>query len=171
MHARRIWIDAPYVFPKAMLVDAVAGANRCRSVVSEAIGFATVIGTSRDLEAVELLATSLLVQASRAMLASGHGGSSGARTSAFRRAFLVAYAIRIGERLAAVTEQAMEATGRSQALVPVLRDHAERVEAARQEMFPRTTARVAQVRDERGWVLGRAAADQARLDLREAVAG
>jgi hypothetical protein len=69
--ARRIWLDNPYVGHKALLVHATASANRCRTVLYEKIGFITVLGDEVDLEAVELLSTSLLMQATRAMLAAG----------------------------------------------------------------------------------------------------
>jgi hypothetical protein len=69
--ARRLWIDQPYVSAKSMLVHAVAEANRCQSVLSESLGFCTLIGEPADLEAVELLVTSLLVQANAAMLRYG----------------------------------------------------------------------------------------------------
>ena len=171
VRARRLWIDAPYVLPKALLIDAVARANRCSAVVAEKLGFSTVIGAPYDLEAVELLATSLLVQANRAML--GHGSQVGwggtSRTTAFRRSFLVAYATRIGERLTTATDDAATGTGRLRELVPVLREHAERVAAAQAEMFPRTAELSARVSDAQGWTLGRAAADLARLDVRPAV--
>lgn len=66
----------------------------------------TVVGFLADLDAIELLFTSLLVQASAAMLRAGakrdaHGRS---RTGAFRQSFLIAYATHIGERLSQATE-------------------------------------------------------------------
>ena len=171
VQARRLWIDAPYVLPKALLIDAVAQANRCSAVVAEKLGFSTIIGASYDLEAVELLATSLLVQANRAML--GHGSQIGwagtSRTKAFRRSFLVAYATRIGERLTTASADAAAETGRARELVPVLREHAERVAATQAELFPRIVERSANVSDRHGWTLGRAAADLARLEVRPAV--
>src|SRR5262249_11766348 len=63
----RVGIDSPYELAKASLLDVVAGANRCRSVWAKSLGFATVIGFQPDLDAVELLYTSLLVQATSAM--------------------------------------------------------------------------------------------------------
>ncbi len=66
--ARRLWLDAPYAGAKALLVDVVARANRCTAVWAEELGFVTVIGDERDLTASELLVTSLLVQATRAMV-------------------------------------------------------------------------------------------------------
>src|SRR5258708_26039932 len=103
--ARRLPVDNPYESPKATLLHAVAQANRCRSVWQKAIGMSTVVGFPSDLDAVELLFTSLLVQANTAMLREGakkdaYGRS---RTRAFRQSFLVAYAYRIGVRLSEAT--------------------------------------------------------------------
>ncbi len=74
---RRLWMDAPYAGAKVLLVQAVATANRCRTVWRENPGFVTVVGPDTELDIVELLSTSLLVQANRAMLAAG-GRSAGA---------------------------------------------------------------------------------------------
>ncbi|MGH3290827.1 MAG: DUF2786 domain-containing protein, partial [Trebonia sp.] len=107
---RRIAVDNPYEAPKTSLLQAVATANRCRVVWSKEVGLATVVGFDADLDAVELLFTSLLVQASTVML---HAGSrqdayGRSRTRAFRQSFLVSYAIRIGERLLQAAEHATE---------------------------------------------------------------
>jgi hypothetical protein len=48
--ARRLWLDNPYVAAKSLLVGAVAEANRCRTVLSEKLGFTTVLGDEVDLE-------------------------------------------------------------------------------------------------------------------------
>jgi Protein of unknown function (DUF2786) len=164
--ARRLWISAPYVFQKGLLVSAVAEANRCRAVLSEGLGVCTVIGQEADLAAVDLLVTSLLLQAQSAMTRWGsqadRAGTS--RTRSFRQSFLVAYAQRVGERLAVATEQAAEGTGRPGELVPVLRRHAEQVDAAYEAMFPRLVSRPVRIANGQGWAAGRAAADLARLD-------
>ena len=68
---RRIAVDNPYEAPKASLLQTVAQANRCRIVWSKELGLVTVIGFPADLDAVELLFTSLLVQANSAMLRAG----------------------------------------------------------------------------------------------------
>ena len=68
---RRIAVDNPYEAPKATLLQTVAEANRCRVVWSKELGLVTVIGFPADLDAVELLFTSLLVQANTAMLRAG----------------------------------------------------------------------------------------------------
>lgn len=164
--SRRLWIDPPYVFPKALLIDEVASANRCQSVVTEHIGFSTVVGAPSDLDAVELLVTSLLVQANTAMLRCGsHADRYGnSRTTSFRRSFLIAYATRIGERLRAATQEAAESAGRTGELVRMLQRHAEQVDALREELFPNLVQREASISNRLGWAAGRAAADLALLD-------
>lgn len=160
---RRIWLDAPYVGAKASLVHEVAAANRCRAAVTESLGFCVVIGASADLDGVELLVTSLLVQASRAMLRHGRrvddGGRS--RTRSFRQAFLLAYAARIGERLRVADEVV---TSEEATLVPVLRAHEERVSAAFETMVGQVVTKKTAVNNGEGWVAGLAAADLALLD-------
>lgn len=164
--ARRLWIEPPYVLAKGVLVAAVAEANRCQSVLSEQLGFSAVVGEAGDLDAVELLVTSLLVQANAAMLACGRRAGAGgmSRTTSFRRSFLVAYATRIGERLRSATHDATEQTGRAGELVPVLRRQAEQVEAARDALFPDLVMRRTTATNGHGWAAGRAAADLALLD-------
>jgi Protein of unknown function (DUF2786) len=124
--ARRLAVDNPYEAPKATLLQTVAQANRCRTVWLKELGLVTVIGFPADLDAVELLFTSLLVQANGAMLRAGgkkdaYGRS---RTRAFRQSFLVSYAIRIGERLAEAASHAEQEA--------VAEQEAARQEAARQ---------------------------------------
>ena len=83
-------MDNPYESPKATLLHAVAQANRCRSVWQKALGISAVIGFPADLDAVELLFTSLLVQANTAMLREGakRDACGRSRTRAFRQSFL-----------------------------------------------------------------------------------
>jgi hypothetical protein len=164
--SRRIWIDAPYVMAKAQLIAAVADANRCRCVVSENLGFATVVGEPRDLDSVELVSTSLLVQASTAMQRHGRqvDQRGASRTRSFRTSFLIAYAARIRERLRAATEQAFEASGHTDRLLPVLRRQEQEVDEALAEMFPDLITRATRITNRLGWAAGRAAADLALLD-------
>lgn len=166
--ARRLWLDKPYLRAKSLLVGAVARANRCRTVFSENIGFVTVLGDEVDLHLVELLTTSLLVQANRAMLADP--GCRHGRTRSFRQSFLVAYASRIGERLTASTEQ-VTASGaaRNPALLPVLAVRERVVDELMDEMFSGLYHRSVSISNAHGWHAGRAAADQANLDARPMV--
>ncbi len=171
--ARRLWRDSPYVAAKALLVGAVAQANRCRTVLSEKLGFTTVLGDEVDLEVVELLATALLVQATRAMVSAGsqitRTGQS--RTRSYRQSFLIAYATRIGERLTTARDAGTAAAGADPArLLPVLAARERVVDELFESMFPQSVARSYSVGNAAGWHAGRAAADLAVLDTPRALA-
>ncbi|MFU8852278.1 DUF2786 domain-containing protein [Micromonospora sp. SL1-18] len=184
----RLGTDAPYAAAKALLIQEVAAANRCESVWSDDLGFATVLGFPADLAAVELLHTSLLVQATAAMLhgrgerstgsgrgerstGSGRGERSAAhrrRTKGYDESFLNAFALRIGERLRATTaaadrEAAAERGG--ERLLPVLAARSDAVRERVDQLFPGVTRHRLQVRDAEGWNSGTSAADRASLDV------
>lgn len=169
--ARRIWIDSPYVIAKAALVQAVATANRCQMVCAEKLGCVAVIGAECDLEFVELLASSLLVQANRAMLAAGRRSSDGrARTRSFRQSFLLSYAERIGERLSATSTTVATEVNRG-TLLPVLAARSQATEDLTNRLFPATVPRMMSPSNGAGWSAGRIAADLAQLDVRRRIAG
>lgn len=170
--ARRMWLDNPYVAAKALLVGAVAEANRCRTVLSEKLGFTTVLGDEIDLEIVELLSTSLLVQATRAMVSAGSQTTrtGRSRTRSYRQSFLLAYATRIGERLSAARDMGAAAVTDQSRLLPVLAARERAVDELFEEMFPQSVSRSFSVGNAAGWHAGRAAADLAVLDTRQAVA-
>ncbi|MFI9586558.1 DUF2786 domain-containing protein [Streptomyces sp. NPDC052236] len=160
--ACRIGVDTPYETAKAILLDAVASANRCRAVWNSAFGFSTVVGFAGDLDAVELLYTSLLVQGTTAMTRAEATQRAGGRkrTKAFRQSFLMAYASRLGERLAAATESVTAAED----LLPVLASRDVAVTDRTERMFPETTStRVRGATDLAGWEHGTTAADGAQM--------
>ncbi|WP_405931476.1 DUF2786 domain-containing protein [Streptomyces sp. NBC_00827] len=162
--ACRIGVEAPYETAKAVLLDAVAGANRCRAVWNDALGFSTVVGFEPDLEAVELLYTSLLVQATAAMTKAEAAQRAGGRkrTKTFRQSFLAAYAHRIGDRLASAAES--QVTAAEGELLPVLVARDVAVADHMERMFPQTvTTRLRGVTDAAGWEEGAAAADRAQV--------
>lgn len=164
--ACRIGVDAPYETAKAILLDAVATANRCRAVWNEAYGFSTVVGFESDLEVVELLHTSLLVQGTAAMTKAEAGQRAGGRkrTKTFRQAFLLAYANRLGARLAAAAEEVTVGSPEAGELLPVLAARDVAVTSHTERMFPQTTTtRVRGATDAEGWTHGTAAADDAHL--------
>ncbi|WP_455908641.1 DUF2786 domain-containing protein [Streptomyces lydicus] len=171
--ALRIGIEGPYEQAKALLLDAVAAANRCRAVWAADVGFSTLVGFPPDLEAAELLYTSLLLQATAAMNRAGdqhHARGRSRRTRDFRQTFLVGYADRIRDRLTAATEAATAAAGAESAgtapdLLPVLAARELAVEETTGTLFPDTApVRLRGVHDAAGWHQGRAAADRAQLD-------
>ncbi|MGH9099855.1 MAG: DUF2786 domain-containing protein [Acidimicrobiales bacterium] len=171
----RMWIDDPYVVAKAQLLHIVALANRCRSVLTEWIGLATVVGDDDDIDAVELLFTSLLVQATTQMTAAGSKTDrfGRSRTRSFRQSFLVAFAVRIGQRLREADERSVNEAAREhgQSLLPVLAARDDSAQETIDELFPDTVKRGSSVTDHEGWVAGTVAADMARLFVHPELAG
>ncbi|MGH8909358.1 MAG: DUF2786 domain-containing protein [Egibacteraceae bacterium] len=166
---RRIGIDQPYADPKAALLATVFEHNGAKAVWCKNLGFSTVFGYPDELDIAEELFTSLLVQATAALRREGSkvDPTGRSRTTRFRRSFLVAYSVRIGERLG----QTVEATVReaqaetSMALVPVLaaRDAAARSAAA--AVFPKTTTFSPNATDGEGWFAGTLFGDRADLSV------
>ncbi len=166
---RRVWIDEPYVAAKAQLLHVVAMVNRCRSVLTEPLGLATVAGHEDDLDTVETLFTSLLVQATTQMTASGSRIDSAgrSRTRSFRQSFLVAFAIRIGHRLQSAGEATVSAAteAHGKALVPILVSRVHAADEAIAELFPNLGQRGSRATDREGWMAGALAADLASLSV------
>ncbi|MCX4387007.1 DUF2786 domain-containing protein [Micromonospora peucetia] len=165
----RLGTESPYAGAKALLAQEVAAANRCEAVWSDDLGFTTVLGWPADLEAVELLYTSLLVQATAAMLR-GRGErrtkGAGRRTRDYDESFLNAFALRVGERLRAATDAAdREAAAQAgpERLLPVLATRSAAVRERLDTLFPGVTRSRLTVRDADGWSSGTSAADRASL--------
>ncbi|WP_238994631.1 DUF2786 domain-containing protein [Mycolicibacterium chubuense] len=171
--SRRICIENPYVAAKVAIVQAVAKANRCRTVWIKNLGCVVAVGAETDLDLVELISTSLLIQASRAMLAAGrrHAVRGQTRTKSFRLSFLVAYGSRIGERLAAAGSSVTDEMRRDDRLLPVLAARNRAADEAFSQLFPSTVASPLVGYDAVGTGAGLAAADTAVLDFRDAIAG
>jgi len=129
-----------------------------------------VVGDEVDLQLVELLATSLLLQASRAMLSTGSqlSRSGVSRTRSYRQSFLVAYAARIGERLRS-TNEASESASDAGKLLPVLSARSRVVDDLLKQRFPNLVSKHVSVSNSAGWGAGRAAADLALFDVHEAL--
>ncbi len=173
-YARRLPVDAPYDDSKAVLLHEVAEANHCRAVWHRELQTCTVMGFPDDVDAVDLLFTSLLVQAEAAMRAgSSVRDRSGRRAGKdFRSSFMSAFAVRVGERL---TEAARGVRDAVQAeagcdLVPLFAAREQEVEKAVEQVFGALTyERMRGPYSEDGWNAGRAAADAASLGSRRRV--
>jgi hypothetical protein len=168
--ARRIAIDDPYAEAKALLLARIAEPNGCRAVWSKPLGFTTVFGFADELDGVEELFTSLLVQAAAALHREGSKQDpfGRSRTTRYRRSFLVAFAVRVGERLQATVDATVEATngecGRE--VVPILAARDQRAAAAAATAFPRVTSFAPTASDREGWVAGAVFGSVADLSLR-----
>jgi hypothetical protein len=172
---RRVSIDNPYEAPKTLLLQVVAEANSCRAVWMKRFGFTTIVGFPTDLDSTELLFTSLLVQATRAMTQTRPSADAYGRntTRSFRQSFLTAYASRIGERLSAAADgvdREMTESASGARLLPVLAARDDAVRDAFEKQFPALTHHATTINNREGWASGRAAADRASLHGRQAVA-
>jgi hypothetical protein len=168
----RLPVDEPYVEAKSLLLHVVADQGRCRAVYYPRLAMSSVVGFPSDVASVELLFTSLLVQAQSAMVNAAKTAPPGAQTRSrrFRSSFLRAYAMRIGERLeeinATVLSEAEAEAG--MALVPVLEERAHVVDEAFEALFPDIRQRASgSTFDAAGWASGERAADQAKLNPAE----
>ena len=160
----RVGVEDPYAQAKAFLLAEIGNASRCRTVWSKEFGFATVLGFEGDLTSVELLYTSLLLQARRAMMRTGDMGKR-ARSRSFRQSFLAGFAARIGRRLAEAAETAMSDVGDEQGngFLPVLAERSRIVDDLRNEAFGTLQQCSLSANDNAGWTIGAAAADVAEI--------
>ncbi len=166
--ARRLPVDDPYANAKSSLLAVVAHANEVRAVWDEEYALMTLIGFESDFEAVEILYTSLFMQASRSVLAKGQvrDGRGRSRTRSFRQSFYVAFAERIHERLTVAANRAREGAERElrRDLLPVLVHRRQEVDDLTDRMFPRLTrSKGSVVSNPEGWRAGRVAAEMATL--------
>ncbi|WP_213932049.1 DUF2786 domain-containing protein [Rhodococcus sp. B50] len=165
---RRIHLDNPYIREKVLLLTAIGDANRVRTVWFTRVQIATIVGTATDLQQAEMLYTSLLVQAGRAVQAAGTAGRRGASATSFRRAFLTGYAHRIGERLReadvrATAHAAADAQVPITTLAPILARRSDAVDTEFRRLFPVTRDSRSRGVDTDGFHAGRDAADTASL--------
>jgi hypothetical protein len=135
---RMVTVVPPYARDKAGLLAAVAAPLRCRVVHLTRPGEARshLFGHATDLERVELLFTSLLVQAAHGLTATAV--PSGEHPAAFRRSWLVGYTQAVQARLWAAEQSAAAAEPGAEL---VLVDRTELVERRRDETYPRLATR------------------------------
>lgn len=179
---RVLRIDAPYARNKVSILSAAASPNHCRVIVgvqAERLGevwadpalhadssdvLVTIVGHAGDIDDVETLFTSLLVQATNLMLQEQpHPGE----VRSFRAAFLVGFANAVHRRLRETTEDAVAAAGTAgRDLLPVLASRHERVEAEVQALFPSLGRFSTSISNGRGLLAGRRAGDRADVGHR-----
>lgn len=180
---RLIEVPSPYPKEKFILLGGIARANNCRAIlgiehkvlyqmVEDKSLFdlrgkvSTVVGYESDLDAVEMLFTSLLIQAVNEVMAHGtqitEWGEN--RTRSFRRSFLYQFAWTVRERLAEVTEVARkDAADQKPSLLPVLADREAAVLSVVDERFPGTSPLRSSVTNVEGVVAGEAAGRRADI--------
>jgi hypothetical protein len=163
---RSLPIASAYASGRAMLLSSVASANRCTAVWDAQASTAMVVGFPTDLDAVDLLWSSLMRQAEVAVAAAGPQVDTRGRstTRSWRSAFWVAFSHRIGQRLAAQTADTVAAVaGGDTGVLPVLASRQREVDDAVRRAFPRLRTRRTRVANGDGWEAGQVAADTASL--------
>jgi hypothetical protein len=164
VESRRVHVENPYADEKSVLLHVIAEANGAKAIWMPDVGIATVMGDPVDLRLTDVMFTSLLLQAQR-FSAEVTGASRDRRTPRFRRAFFLAFASRVGERL---EESRKVATAEAEieygsALAPVLAHKATAVEEAYRAAFPDAVTRERRTVDAAGWYAGRDAANRADI--------
>ncbi len=159
---RVVEVVAPFARDKAGLLAAVADPLRCRCVRRrQAAGFAMhLFGFASDLERVELLFTSLLVQAAHGLV--GAAVPAGEHPAAFRRTWLAGFAHVVADRLRAAEAGAVAGAGMP-SMALVLADRSDRVQRRLAEVYPRL--RTAPARRLAGSGFGSGAEAGRRADL------
>ncbi|MCO1658798.1 DUF2786 domain-containing protein [Pseudonocardia humida] len=139
--AQRIPVHDPYSAGKARLLAWTATALGCRAVLHQArggrVGAVSVVGFAADRERVELLYTSLLLQAG-AQLARQRP-PAGESVAAYRRSWLHGFAVQVHRRLSEAERGAAEAgpgPGAPTSTAVALAERAARVESAFAAAFP-----------------------------------
>jgi Protein of unknown function (DUF2786) len=140
---RVIRIDNPYARDKAHLLTCVADPLRCQTIHTHGVGpyVVRVYGFGSDLERVELLYTSLLLQATRQLVHvrpdRWYGGHES--VAAYRRSWLSGFASAVYLRLRGAEERAAAeepAAGNGVSTALVLRDRGIRVDQAVRTAHP-----------------------------------
>jgi hypothetical protein len=166
----RIDIDAPYVMPKASLLNAVAKGSRCQVVATAEAGYAELWGFPDDVELVEMLFTSLLVQAEAALnCKTREARTQAASVRGYRQSFLLAFASRVAERFADRSRAVFahdQAGGSGGSLLPELASRVAAVDAAIAPTLVTCSTKKSTISSVAGMVAGRQAGDRAVLDTR-----
>lgn len=145
---QRLTVQGPYSAGKARMLAWVASAMRCRALLHQTwdgkVEIVTVFGFASDRERVELLYTSLLLQAT-AQLSHQRPANRIESVAAYRRSWLHGFASEVHRRLVAAegrAESRAEAgaaaagTGAGRSVALVLADRDARVERAYAATFP-----------------------------------
>lgn len=153
-----------YVRARLALLQAVATGHGCRTVFTTGQRGTTgmVAGFRSDLDAVELLFTSLHAQAASRMAAERR--RTGAATQRWRRSFLFGYAHEVRSMLARTEAQTLARHESDRSSLPAMRARAERVAEYAASAFGRVSAaRPVTAPTANGYVAGKAAASRADL--------
>lgn len=163
----RLTIDSPYAMDKCVLLNSIAMALRCHCLRRARKGSPVtmaVIGYESDLERVELLYTSLLLQATRQ--AANLRPPCGVKLISYRKSWLSGFSLSISERLIAAERRAAADTSGTPEGVStelVLVDRRTQVDQEFARRYPKTTTTKRRKMGINGYDHGRAAGQRADL--------
>lgn len=160
-----------YPIPKSILLAAIAANMNCRVLLTSFPGrsgvkLATVCGHESDLEAFDILATSLLLQATTAATAT-HKRAPHINGRTFRHNFLLGFAARVADRMTQARSAATPTTPRA---TLVLRDRRAAVDDHIEAEHSKLGTTKTRMTHARSYLAGDAAAQQADLNHRARVA-
>lgn len=180
---RMFRLAQPYTYEKACLLGWLGQALRCEASqrsYGSVVTSVELTGFESDIERVDMLFTSLLLQATNG-LARAEKPWHEASTTRFRKNWLTGFAVTVADRVRAIEENAVRAydaqgTGASAALV--LADRATLVKRAFEDQNPKLKPAKQRARDGAGLLEGAEAGRRAdvgharvRSEARRAVAG
>lgn len=133
--SRQVPMVAPYKMPKLTLLYQIANAYGVRMVYYRR-EYSTMVGFEADLDAIDLLYTSLLLQLTNALnAAKKESGKTGEALVTFAESFINGFAAEVGRRLG---EQRRKTTEATSGAALVLADRQDEVDAAFRDLFPHT---------------------------------
>ena len=158
---------SPYVNQKGLLLHVIAEALNCTSIYFPRKNRARVYGHRSDLDRVEFLYTSLLVQATRQVLNEYPPDyifePSAGRVRSYRVSWLNGFVVRIRERMTAGRDEAVRESGTPGAAL-VLADRSRLAQRALRAEFPHVRkGGSTRSRDASGYYAGKAAGGRADL--------
>ncbi len=157
-----IMLPPPYAKAKASLLHTVAVSLNCKSLyLTRTVSRSQVYGHKSDLDMVEFLYTSLVIQATRMATAEEvptrdryglpiHRSAAG--TAAYRRSWFLGFTHRIGQRLETAKREATRDAGTGAEIV--LAERSKRATAAAYQDFPSRTTRHSTVSRRDGYEAG-----------------
>lgn len=167
----KVNVSNPYAAQKSALYNVIAKANRCR-LIKISSGASTVLhvfGFQTDLEIVELLYTSLLLQSANQMRNIQASRYESAR--ARRGSFLLGFAAEIGDRLKAANARAKAGMQDSPGTDLVLASREVQISDAFRAKYPRTRGVATRAGSNAAYGAGRDAGARANLHNRSNVGG
>ncbi len=158
-----VTFNPPYTIDKSALLHVVASSMRCKTVRVVKGNRAHLIGYPSDIERVEIVYSSLLVQQSLGLAVASLYSDSGVDKRTFAKSYFTGFQNAVNKRLRAAEKVAETATG-TPGTDLVLADRRDAVERQAARMFDNMrSGKARQVRSNSGYASGHADGSRANL--------